>query len=86
MGFSDLYDGGFQIRLGRRRPWIPATRDRMIRETSAFLTRALRRRRMPRIPTRRLDQGGFTEILRHRGARAAANHFWRRMMRLASLD
>lgn len=83
------FDGGFQIRFGRRRRWVPSTRQRFIRETSDFLTRALRGRhphRLPRIPTRRVDLGGYRRLMRQRGARAAATHFWHRLAACARLD
>lgn len=56
----------------------------MIAETSAFLTWALARQRegqaFPRIPRRRVDQGGFTSLLRQPGARAAVAHWWSRVL------
>jgi len=53
----------------------------MIEETSAFLSWALRERRdLPRIPRRRVDEGGFTAMLRNPGARAAVRHWWRRVL------
>ncbi len=57
----------------------------MIAETSAYLSWALRQgSAMPRIPTRRVAQGGFGGILRNRGMRAAVLAFWERT--LASSD
>ena len=56
-------------------------RREMIEQTSAFLTWALSTDAdVPRIPTRRMDKGGFTEMLRHRGARAAAERWWTRVL------
>lgn len=57
-----------------------ARRRRMIAETSAWLTWALDHDldlgRIPRIPRRRVDLGGFGHLLHHPGARAAARHWW----------
>ena len=60
------------------------TREQMIAETSAFLSRALRsRQRMPRIPTRRVDRGGFSEMLKRNPlARLAVRHWWNRALSL----
>ncbi|MEM1211276.1 MAG: hypothetical protein AAGI68_03160 [Planctomycetota bacterium] len=57
-------------------------REQMIRETSAFLTWALREERdLPRIPRRRVDRGGFAELLRRSAAaRAAVQHWWSRTL------
>ncbi|MFP4143986.1 MAG: hypothetical protein ACLFV3_02480 [Phycisphaeraceae bacterium] len=53
----------------------------MIDETSTFLTWALRHRRdVPRIPTRRVDEGGFAELRLNRGARAAVTRWWQRAL------
>jgi len=56
----------------------------MIAETSAFLSEALRSRSgTPRIPTRRVSEGGFAEILRRSpAARAAVRHWWTRALSL----
>lgn len=52
----------------------------MIAEHSAFLTWALAEDRgFPRIPRRRVDRGGFTELLTMPVARAAVSHFWKRI-------
>jgi hypothetical protein len=49
----------------------------MIAETGAFLTWALRERPdLPRIPRRRVEEGGFTTLLRMPGARAAVGRWW----------
>jgi hypothetical protein len=54
----------------------------MIEETGVFLTWALREDRLlPRIPRRRVDQGGFTELMRGRMARIVVAHWWRRVLR-----
>ena len=47
----------------------------MIAQTSAFLTWALAANRdVPRIPTRRVDRGGFADLTAD--ARAAASRWW----------
>ncbi len=62
--------------FGRRQPPADA-RIRAINETSAFLTWALKRERnLPRIPARRVDQGGFTDLLNRPGTRAMATRYW----------
>ena len=56
-------------------------RRRMIAEHSAFLSWALAEaHRLPRIPRRRVTQGGFGPLLRRPGARAAVGHWWRRVL------
>jgi len=53
----------------------------MIAETNAFLNWALGdERALPRIPRRRVDQGGFTELMRRPLARVMATHWWRRAL------
>ncbi len=65
----------------RRRIEPEDARERMVRETSAFLTWAIRTRAdLPRIPCRRLDRGGFNGLLQRRGARAAVTHWWLRAL------
>lgn len=55
----------------------------MIDETSAFLTWALRNNiEFPRVPTRPVDEGGFSQLLRRPGARAAVNRWWMRTLDL----
>ena len=57
------------------------TRERMIRETNAFLSWSLSKDRgLPRIPRRRVDMGGFGTILRHPGARALIRRWWLRIL------
>jgi len=57
------------------------SRRRMIAETSAFLTWALENNiEVPRIPRRRVDEGGFTRILKHPGAKTAVNWWWSRTL------
>lgn len=49
----------------------------MIAETSAFLTWALSSGvELPRIPTRRVRDGGFSGLWRESGARAAMVRWW----------
>lgn len=56
-------------------------RRRMIAEHSAFLTWAMTRRSgLPSIPRRRLSHGGFGSLLKRPGARAAVEHWWRRVL------
>ena len=53
----------------------------MIAQTGAFLTWAMAQDRgLPRIPRRRVDEGGFTELLQRPGARAAADRWWERTL------
>lgn len=65
-----------------RRPGLPLDRsDQMIAETSAFLTWALSRNvQLPRIPTRRIDRGGFADLLKSPAARAAVYCWWSRAL------
>ncbi|MEX0745957.1 MAG: hypothetical protein WD118_10195 [Phycisphaeraceae bacterium] len=66
-------------RFNRRRP---ESRERMIAETSAFLSWALaREHRLPRIPRRRVSEGGFSDLLRRPEARAMVTHWWRRTLK-----
>ena len=64
--------------VARRRPVDPLEpRAQMIRETEAYLTWALaEERHLPRIPRRRVDQGGFTGLLAMPKARSIVNHWW----------
>jgi hypothetical protein len=49
----------------------------MIHETSAWLTWALDHRiEVPRIPSRRVDEGGFDRLMRLPGAKAVINRWW----------
>lgn len=68
-------------------PWnSPQRRPRDLRqeaidETSAFLSWALAQDgRAPRIPTRRVYQGGFTSMLRERAARVLVDRWWSRAL------
>ncbi len=59
----------------------PDRRERMIHETSAFLTWALSSgAHLPRIPVRKVDDGGFDWMLRVPGAREAVTRWWLRAM------
>ncbi len=55
-------------------------RRQMVAETEAFLNWAWHRADLPRIPRRLVKDGGFTALLRHAGARAAAYHWWQRTL------
>jgi hypothetical protein len=57
----------------------------MIAETSALLTWALARDRgLPRIPTRRMDQGGFARLMGQRPARALVERWWSNVLDLSA--
>ncbi len=74
----------------KRRPravLIEQSRVRMIRQTNAFLTWAMAEPRdLPRIPRRKVSQGGFNLMLRQPGARAAIDRWWRRVLELIGFD
>ena len=54
---------------------------KMIADTEAFINWALANSsQMPRIPRRRVSEGGFTVILRNPGARAMVGRFWRKAL------
>jgi hypothetical protein len=56
-------------------------RERMIAETSAFLTWALSQDiDLPRIPRRRVSIGGFSVYMDVPGAKAAMHHWWARTL------
>jgi hypothetical protein len=58
---------------------VPDRREAMIAQTSAWLTWALENDvEVPRIPRRRVDEGGFGELLRLPQARAAVSWWWYR--------
>ncbi len=66
---------------GRKHDRPRDVRGEMIRETSAFLSWALAQGSdMPRIPHRRVSEGGFSALLRLPGARAAVAGFWERTL------
>lgn len=75
-GFSPLIRRYFDLSAHD----LTDSRRRMIAETEAFLNWALRRGDLPRIPRRKVSDGGFTSLLRHPGARAAAARFWQRTL------
>ena len=53
----------------------------MIAETGAFITWALNHPdQVPRLPRRRVEDGGFKAILSRPGARAAVAAFWKRTL------
>ncbi len=57
----------------------------MIDETSAWLTWALDSGfELPRIPRRPVAGGGFGELLKRPGARAAVEHWWYRTLDVVS--
>jgi hypothetical protein len=56
-------------------------RRQAIAETNAFLTWALARERgLPRIPRRKVDAGGFSELLKLPMARTVVDHVWGRLL------
>lgn len=67
--------------FGERSP-LPAGL-RMIREHSAWLTRMLGRsgdRRVPRIPVRRVSEGGFAKMMSTPAGRHRAERWWDRTL------
>lgn len=69
-----------RIRFGPDAPPIEL-REHMIAHTNRFLSRALAgKRQLPRIPRRRVDRGGFTELSSHPGGKALIEHFWARLL------
>ena len=62
---------------------IKDLRLQMIRETEAWVNWALANSdRIPRIPRRRVDEGGFSMLLKMPGARAAIGRWWSRTLDL----
>ena len=56
-------------------------REQMIRETNAFLSWSLAQDRdLPRIATRRVDQGGFDFLYKNPGAMALARRWWKQVL------
>lgn len=52
-------------------------RERMIREHAVWLTQAVRRPgRYPRIPVRKVSEGGFARLMARREGRAVADAWW----------
>ncbi|HAI10734.1 MAG TPA: hypothetical protein DCM28_03460 [Phycisphaerales bacterium] len=69
-----------RIRFGPDAP-EPQTPRQMIESTNRYLSFMLNgKRRIPRIPRRRVDQGGFDWIRNRPGAKALAEHFWNRLL------
>lgn len=66
----------------RSRP-IGEVAQRMRDEHSAWLTEALRRGQfdLPRIPVKRADQGGFSELTESARGREVCERWWRRALR-----
>jgi hypothetical protein len=68
----------FQWQNGRARLTIG---QRMAREHSSWLTRILRgRAAMPRIPVRRISEGGFAQLMSTPSGRARAERWWERTL------
>lgn len=58
-----------------------ARRRKMIAETGAFITWALKHPEdVPRLPRRRVEDGGFKGFLSKPGTRALVNAFWQRTL------
>lgn len=61
---------------------LESAREVMIRETNAFLKWALSNPdKVPTIPKRRVDLGGYHYMLQRPGARAAVDHWWYQAIR-----
>ncbi len=72
VAFSPGFRGGRPPRDARRKA---------IAETEAFLTWALSEdRHLPRIPRRRVSQGGFGKLLERPVARTVVRHWWGRTL------
>jgi hypothetical protein len=57
--------------------WHDDRRQQMIAETNAWLTWAVQHdHEIPKIPTRRVDRGGFTTMFQNEGAKSAVCHWW----------
>ena len=66
---------------------VEDVRERMIRETNSFLTWALAKdRSLPRIPRRRVSEGGFADLLRRPGASAMVEQWWKRTLEIVNLE
>jgi hypothetical protein len=60
---------------------------RMIRAHSRWLTRALRRRfHVPRIPVRKVSDGGFTALMSTHSGRRRAAEWWEAALEEATLE
>ena len=65
----------------------PETRQRMLRETETWLNWAIKQRSgVPRIPTRRVSEGGYGELVRRPLGRLMATHWWARAIEKISSD
>ena len=61
--------------------------ERMIDEHARWLSQVLRYRlRVPRIPTRRVSDGGYSRLSRSAAGRARAARWWARVLEETSLD
>lgn len=59
----------------------PETRHQMISQTNAFLSATLAEESdLPRIPRRRVDEGGYSELMRFEGARELVDRWWSELM------
>ena len=75
MAFHDShwFPGGEE---DERRFGTPAA-ERMVRYHEQWLSAALvKGRRIPRIPTRRVEEGGYAMLLATPGGRVQAEHWW----------
>lgn len=60
-----------------------ARRRKMIAQTGEFLTWALENGvDLPMIPRKRVDDGGFTELMKLRGGREMVNRWWLRTLEM----
>ncbi len=66
-----------EIRIGPRRKRPRDLRREMIDETSRFLSWALSEdRKLPRIPTALVDEGGFDRLMKLPGAKKISAKWW----------
>ncbi len=74
--------------LGRGGQHVPQDiRQRMIQETSVFLSWALSQDRgLPPIPMRRVDEGGFARLTAHPAGRMLVTRWWDRALGAAWQD
>lgn len=69
------------------RSYRPETQADMIDSTNRFLSWALGSKQpLPRIPRKRMNDGGFSAMLRNRGARALVTRFWNNVLRSRFFD
>ncbi|MEX2212529.1 MAG: hypothetical protein WD768_00280 [Phycisphaeraceae bacterium] len=67
--------------MGRKREPMRDLRKEMIDETSRFITWALSQdEKVPRIPVRRVEKGGFSQAMKVPGARSMAARLWSRLL------